>query len=262
MSFQPCRFESNWIGSVRFGINGLNVRVSPDIIEFYTDKQMIYNNGILMHDNKLYMTFRRSCDTWITELDESFNPLNPRLLLKNAEDARLFHLNGKMHCSYTSMEDNRPHMHVCRLESNIIKEDKHLLQRKHWEKNWQFFQTKDGIYCIYDYNPFTVFKFDSEFNLLDEIHRERPQSDCGELRGSTPPFMRNGLFHMLVHSRSEKYSNLLLLFDEDFNVKSVTPMEIEEGDVVFPCGFIPYKDKFMISYGYANKVAKIKIMTL
>lgn len=268
---QPCRLIS-WAGSVRLGVNGINIKTEHDTVEFYTDKEKIYNNSVLLHNNKLYMTFRRDHDIWITELDDSFTPLNPHILLECAEDARLFILNDQMYCSYTSTEDNAPHagfgwnqhMHVCRIDSGIVTLDRHLFQRKPWEKNWQFFQLKDGIHCIYEYDPFTIFRFNSDFELLEEIHKERVESPGGEIRGSTPPFFHNGLFRMLVHSQMEgkkKYWNWILTFDVNFNVRSISPLDIENGDVIFPCGFIPYKDKFMVSYGYANKVAKIKIMT-
>lgn len=241
------------------------------------DKEKVQNNGLASLGGRLYMTFRRHVQTWITELDESFRPVSPKLLLSRGHDARLFIVDGRLRCSYASSDEGGTRMNVCGIDSRLkVEFEKGLPKGRLVEKNWQFFQSSGGATrCVYDYDPFIVLEFDRDFELVGETRGMKIEWPYGELRGSTPPFLTDGLYRMLVHSGIDagtgaptrhgeggrrRYLNGIFEFDENMDARPPSLLDVDDAEITFPCGFIPYKDGFAISYGYAESCARIRLI--
>lgn len=152
------------------------------------------------------------------------------------------------------------------------------------EKNWSFFEYENDLYLIYSINPHKVLKVDLSNSTLKEVGDTTfyPEWRHGELRGGSCPIKVNdeyfGFFHSSFRYKNDKifphpiYVMGMYGFEAKppFKVTKISKAPILFGDihghiwstaVVFPCGAIYDKGKWLVSYGYndyASKIVEIK----
>jgi predicted GH43/DUF377 family glycosyl hydrolase len=240
------------------------------------DDGLSFNNSILYYRRRMLMTYRHAfgdhgsaySELYITELNSDFNVISKQLLLKYAEDGRLCVLNGDLHCVYSASDERRIHIHIGHLNDKLeVDRDKHFNPIKRLEKNWQFFSLNGNIFCVYDYEPFIVYRMDNDFKIIETIERPPVKWPFGRIRGSTPPIMVKDKWLMLVHSHDSNapgspYVNGVLTFNQTFNVLSLTRLDIDNFNIVFPCGLTFQDNRGFVSYGVDDSYCKIRELAI
>jgi len=256
-----------------------------------------YNPSIIEKDGKVIMSFRRhglgdlytgpdhfeSCVV-ICDLDESLSKgSNYRVVSgltgESAEDARLFHHNGRINMSYTKAKYFADGALECMMECAQLREEEMSALLHHDtrfglngssnEKNWTYFSAGGSLRFVYNIEPLIVFEVDTRKIWY---HRHAGEWVFGIPHGGTPPIKVDGLWYSFFHShrKDEKHGRRYFLgayaFDDQMKVKMFTPWPIMAADasdgfcfeikdskwipiVTLPCGSIFKDGKWIVSVG-------------
>lgn len=183
------------------------------------------NNSSIAHKGKRWMSYRTECKRWfmwsktsLVQLDENLVPIpgtNQMLRLHtrfdgwNAEDARLFVFDNRLHLSYGDgyrmlLAELSNEGEVVR--SMAIPSNEPDLNPPHnfpREKNWGFFEYDGRLFCQYRVNPTITAEFNEDWKVINKW--ETPWKHATKLHGGSPPVFHDNLLWRWVHyHRSEQ----------------------------------------------------------
>lgn len=132
------------------------------------------------------------------------------------------------------------------------------------EKNWLPFVKNDTIYYIYSYDPFLVFSFDPDKNVLKKALSYDPEIDASAFRGSASPIPLDGGYLLLVHevvfNEKRAYLHRFVFLDDNLKMKKVSkPFIFQHVGIEFCVGMtIDHSGKkLLIPFSYEDGDAKI-----
>ena len=256
-----------------------------------------YNPSLIEKDGKVVMFFRRHGLSGLStgihyfesgvaacDLDESLSKgSNYRVVSglsgESAEDARLFHHNGRISMSYTKARYLVDGTMECMMECAQLREDE-MSALIHYdtrfgvngssnEKNWTYFSVGGALRFVYNIEPFIVFEVDTRKIWY---HRHAGEWIFGIPHGGTPPIKVDGLWYSFFHSHrkdaehNRRYFLGAYAFDDHMRVRMFTPWPIMAADasdgfcfeakntgwkpiVTLPCGSIFKDGKWIVSVG-------------
>lgn len=146
------------------------------------------------------------------------------------------------------------------------------------EKNWVFFEHAERLYCVYSGDPEHVVLEIDRGRVVNEYRTPRAVWEWGVFRGGTPPIRNaDGNFLAIFHSsianeappHYTRYFAGAYLFEgaPPFRILGISPRPILSGSeedghevdprytagwkpyVVFPCGIVARKEKYLVSFG-------------
>jgi len=139
---------------------------------------------------------------------------------------------------------------------------------KDYEKNWVWWLHEEKLHLLYKANPWTVYVFENRWGERTDYKLEGITWPYGEIRGGTTPVKVGDLFFTFHHSslgwkgRYRRYYAGAIAFDTKppYTPRLITSEPLLQGSqndvwaqrkplVVFPCGALYMKDKWLISMG-------------
>ena len=260
-----------------------------------------FNPSIIEYKGRLLMAHRRSwvnAHLWLAELDrDTLQPkrVSPMRISRGVHDAasqedqRLFLHRGKLHVSYTGVQQTETGVVTNVCLSSLEDEARGLWSpswspqyegRNAWEKNWVFFEHDGELYAVYSVSPHRVLKF---FHGGAEVAYETPfapQWRYGHLRGGASPVLHNGEFYHFFHGQMNRaghnwyYSAGLYTFDSKppFAPKRFAklPLLLPEmaekpcewvASVVYPGGAVYRNGVWLVAYGAFDTWCRIGVWT-
>jgi predicted GH43/DUF377 family glycosyl hydrolase len=139
---------------------------------------------------------------------------------------------------------------------------------KDYEKNWIWWLHDERLHLLYKANPWTVHVFENRWSECTDYKIEGVTWPYGDIRGGTTPVQVGDLFFTFHHSslpwkgRYRRYYAGAIAFETvpPYRPKLITQEPLLIGSqndtwaqrkplVVFPCGALYLKDKWLISMG-------------
>jgi predicted GH43/DUF377 family glycosyl hydrolase len=139
---------------------------------------------------------------------------------------------------------------------------------KDYEKNWVWWLHEEKLHLLYKANPWTVYTFANRWSERTDYKTDGITWPYGEIRGGTSPIQVGDLFFTFHHSslpwrgRYRRYYAGAIGFETmpPYKPKLITAEPLLQGSqqdtwaqrkplVVFPCGALYLKDKWLISMG-------------
>lgn len=291
--------------SVYAQLNAAQVKAGP----FTPPSPRHWNPGLIRYKGRLWIAVRyhlgrehaSRCATCMIPLDKTtmqptalFQHLNLPATVgdEHFEDARLFLFQGKPHISYTQMTGYEPGKNY----SCVMKYARLKLLGNRWlieetfqpdfgrnngfskEKNWQFFEYNDQLYCVYQDSPERkIIRLDGG-KVVQEISSPTVKWPWGEIRGGAPPIpYSDGQMLAIFHSSlpTEEAPHYVRYYAGAYTFEAKPPFRItsistrpiaggSEADghgydpryaegwkpfVVFPCGCVQDGEDYLISMG-------------
>jgi predicted GH43/DUF377 family glycosyl hydrolase len=198
-----------------------------------------------------------------------------------AEDPRLVQLRGRLYCNYT----DRGSMALALISDmltvaagNYISYDR----QSSVEKNWGIFEHENELFAVHTINPHRVLQLNIDFVKGHSAHLrfECPYS-CkwvwGIPRGGSPPVRVGDEYFCFFHSHIESWQRRLYLMGayafaarppfkvtrfSRFPILLPPYLSFEQRGVnghlvVFPCGAIYSKERWLVSYGENDMFCKL-----
>lgn len=196
--------------------------------------------------------------------------------VRGCEDLRPFVLEGRLHALATT-RDRTPDA-LCRIGLLTIEGGRVTrlvllpeVEPGRHEKNWVPLVHDGGLFVVYSYDPFRVFRCDVETGLLEEVARVDPPRRLDHLRGGTQAVRVPGGFLTATHEVSlapglgRTYLHRFLLVDEGFTPRGATePFFLLERGIEFAAGLLadPGRDELLLSFGVRDATAAIARLSL
>lgn len=257
---------------------GLNKSDYPKVEITPTPHKFAYNPSILLHDDKLWKTYRYHPDPkfWRTEIALADGSRTWRLDLPSfndhsLEDMRLFSHRGKLHASLTVARSKDGIFRcACGYGEVTISGDKFSLANfriPHYgrndfsgmEKNWSFFDYQNRLFFTYQNMPEHVVVELDKAKAIKEYKSPSPKCDYGIVRGGTQPFHYKGSLLRFVHvlqrnERSDQYWTYHLsaaVFNPQppFQITAFSSQPILSGTEQYFHGWKYYKPRCLLPYG-------------
>lgn len=261
-----------------------------------------YNDGYLlatridsidpMHVNvPIEGTVRRywgSPHVQIAEANAQFQPTGRRLEFHEAEDPRLFRVDGQLwvcFCRSWRQWVMRFHFdhHFERFEEAMTPNfERNAYQTGPAERNWTWINdTEESLDCIYRWEPFTVLRFDLEGACLEKWRNNSVILPWryGKVNGGTPSVLlpsgeRFSVFHSHLGDPRTYYMGGIYHQPEwPYEPIRLLPKPIMIGserfkrwplmttgqrvNAVFPCGLVAEPDRLLVSYGVNDCVCAV-----
>ena len=201
-------------------------------------------------------------------LMEDKNPIN---VVSSAEDGRLFRLNNKIFCVYTSPSFNstvKYIMHIFDFDKNSKMKLRYEFQ-KDVEKNWSPFIHEDSLYLSYTLSPHVVLKCDTESGECTKVYTASSALPHN-IRGSSQTIfwekhdMYIGIGHTTdVGMTHRVYAHYFYLMNPQppFDIVAASePFKFPahfydwKDNIQFCCGIFIKNGIFHVSYGIADCV--------
>jgi len=208
----------------------------------------------------------------VKNISHIFHPFCP-------EDVRLFRCgpNIGMLATIYSFYNSRCKVYFIELDLNyrLLRMEKleHPYSKDKFQKNWIPFIRDDSLYCISDHDPFTVLCYKQNHT---QVIYTGPALRWGHgvIRGGTPPYRQDGLWHSFFHSSVlvndvQVYYAGHYWFDDSFQTTLFSyPLLSGSPDLftsffhrkvssIFPSGVLNDGKKWSIFYGYLDTDIKI-----
>lgn len=163
------------------------------------------------------------------------------------DDCRLFHFHNKRYFTCTTNDTNPTgnfQISLCELEEAHVTQLTPLFgpDPHRCEKNWVPFIKNEEIHLIYSYDPFLIYRPNTDTGECEVALQYTPTHDFSRFRGSSSPIAyENGyliLVHEVVHLPSYErcYLHRFLYLDKNFVVKSLSkPFTFLHQGVEFCC---------------------------
>lgn len=148
-----------------------------------------------------------------------------------------------------------------------------------FEKNWQFFAHGKKAMFVYSFTNHTVVEADLPRELGVKEHKSAKvmKWDYGEIRGGTPPVRVGDHYISFFHSSKQEKPKEKVYHMGAYTFSAKAPFEplqitkkpLLSGDkkdknrglwnniVVFPCGSVKIKNKWLVSYGHNDYSLKL-----
>lgn len=245
-----------------------------------------YNGSIIRYRDQMLLAYRRGeigSTIWIAGLSEKDQVLwSQQLELPSmrenrlgCEDPRLFVYQNRLHLSYSGVETRDGtwivNMLYCRLDDDYQVEQHFPLRYEHrqnWEKNWQFFQHQQNLYCVYTIAPHVILKVrDEQASFYNQVNWPVLWKS-GFLRGGAPPVRVGDEYYSFFHGMDNSTSPPTYTLG-CYTFESAPPFRptrtVQEpllspdlsdqpspeiAHCVYPCGVVRRDDRWVISYGY------------
>jgi predicted GH43/DUF377 family glycosyl hydrolase len=255
-----------------------------------------FNSSIIRYQGKLLLAHRTGwmgSQIWIAELNEDYKPngINYQLKLDTAnsnygrEDPRLFVFRGKLHISFTGVKGLRRSKNITTRQLYVSLNDDFGVDKIYtpdycqndsmlWQKNWQFFEWKNELYCVYSIEPHVILKVNGNRCSIASYSNGKFNWSGGHKRGGCPPILVNGLFYHWFHGAvdigsqwpTRQYNYSVYTFDPMDNFSIVhtneTPLYYADNktrppdqycSVVFNSGCIFENNNWIISNGIHDR---------
>lgn len=260
--------------------NLYGMRFNPSIAPWKDGYAMVYRTGW------------KGSDIFICTTDKNFEPrgkahkleLHHRHARYGREDPRLFWFRDQLHIAYAGVVaggGRRLHTNIlyARLNDRLKVERvfyPHYQRRNLWEKNWQFFEHDNKLYCVYSIAPHRILHIDGEVATDAYLTPTNAPWVGGEPRGGASPVLVDGEWYCFFHSRVDRkeigrvYNTGLYTFENvpPFRVTRITPEPFQEADhtnkpgdqyaaVVFAGGAVLDGDRWIIANGIHDRWSEI-----
>src|SRR6266446_411539 len=142
------------------------------------------------------------------------------------------------------------------------------VKHQDYEKNWVWWLHEEKLHLLYKANPWTVYVFENRWSERTDYKSDGISWPYGDIRGGTTPVQVGDLFFTFHHSslpwkgRYRRYYAGAIGFEATppYKPKLITIEPLLQGSqndvwaqrkplVVFPCGALYLKDKWLISMG-------------
>lgn len=250
-----------------------------------------FNPSIIRFNSRLLLCTRRSYGApkpigqnslvlWELDDKKPFNP-NPLKFIKTHaqeqwEDPRLCILSGKLFVSLTNFKiiDYKAHQLLARIAHPHCEaahplyggNGPNMVENIGNEKNWGWFDHKDGWHFVYHPWPHHVVRTNHGESCASYVQDEEPCPwDFGQMRGGSPPVLLDGLYWCFFHSniqlgpKRRRYFMGAYAFDAQppFSIKLVTLEPLLSGSmedqglmpVIFPGGAVHQDNKWLVAFG-------------
>ncbi len=261
-------------------------------IDGLCEAKNLLNCSAVEYRGKVLMAYRHGwhrASVYMAELDaETMQPIwqTPLAMPEHSqhrlaqEDPRLFVFGGQLHVAYSGVSRDgfgsmKVSVMVARLNDRYLADKvyaPHFGHRRHWEKNWGFFERAGDLHAVYDIAPHRILKIDLNKQYASQS-AETPfdvPAELGVLRGGASPVFvpSKGEWYSWCHSswwrnKRKWYALSLYTFEdsEPFTVKRHVGLPILLPDTkdmpgstvphcVYPCGAYLRDGVWTITYGY------------
>jgi tetratricopeptide (TPR) repeat protein len=147
----------------------------------------------------------------------------------------------------------------------ISREIKQNFKNSTCEKNWVFFEYKNSTHVVYSWYPLHICKIDNDTNMLNIVEKKEMPLIFSHCRGSTCGFkLENNetwfVIHLVSYEIPRHYYHMIVVFDNDMNLKSYSaPFKFEGEPIEFCLGLIVEKEQVIMSYSTWDRSTKIAI---
>ena len=230
-------------------------------------------NFLLHYDRNFQLLSQREI------IENSNRKINPETTIKGLEDCRLIALNNNRWFLATTY-DTHPNtigQSLCKLaystSKDAIQVEKLIaLQGPDptlCEKNWLPFAKDNSLYILYGYNPFIIYKVNTENGACETAVQYEPSYDFSRFRGSASPveFDDGYLFvvHEVVFDSGRHYIHRFVYLDKNFNIKQLSrPFTFLHNGIEYCSGMtIDHAGKqCIITIGYEDQKAYLVFVDL
>jgi predicted GH43/DUF377 family glycosyl hydrolase len=228
------------------------------LIEITEDLQIDYSRQIILDDSPIREVLMKG-----TPKEEVYGFEDIRAFSTLIGDSMIFtgttfELDTNSSCQIASLKISKDGI----INSTVLLKSP---EKRYCEKNWLPFIMKEEMYLIYNYNPFTVFKFNPETAEMSFCHRSRLPIYNKLFRGGGAVYLpKHRLILVIVHAATDEedgrvYYHRLLAFDETFTLKATSNYFYFTRPGVEFCPSICVKDDLIIfSYGVQDRTAKLE----
>jgi len=136
------------------------------------------------------------------------------------------------------------------------------------EKNWMPITDMPHHYVKWT-NGTEVVKINPETRSCEQVHLTHWQDlGCGDLRGGSQviPFgdyrmcvvHETSLYNSEAGRKDGTYRHRFIVWDKNWNIVKISPLfSFMEGKIEFCCGLTPYKNDFLLTFGFQDNAAYI-----
>jgi glycosyltransferase involved in cell wall biosynthesis/predicted GH43/DUF377 family glycosyl hydrolase len=224
---------------------GLNFHVMDPL-----DSTVRTKNFLVEYDKN----FNKLSQKEIIEMDRASRYPTYQARIRGLEDCRLFNFSDHLWFFCTTVDTNPhdlPQISLCRLASNssgstIPVERFTLLKslnpdQKRPEKNWLPFVKDNELYCMYMYDPWTIYKPNVQTGSCEEVVSSTVDYDFSNFRGSAAPIELDDGYLILVHevafNEARYYIHRFLYMDRDFKITKLSkPFIFQHEGIEYSCG--------------------------
>lgn len=289
-----CDYESRKGEIIQAVADAIQLRDMPQIEVTGTGG---YNLTTLAWNGKRVGVYRwhPKADSWRTELaawtgEKTVRVAPPRGFdQQSIEDGRLFVHNGKLHLSYTVVNEKGCVIQYGELDTSgdswrIINHFQPRYPGNDFttlQKNWSFWSLDGKLYAAFQRSPRNiVLELDGD-RMVNTLESQTPDWKWGQIRGGTCPIERNGLWLQFFHSQTRNNRSpwgwtyymgaLLMEMTPPFQIVAVSSFPIMAGTeryypvarwkprVIFPAGAIKQDGDYLVSLG-VNDAATGKVL--
>jgi predicted GH43/DUF377 family glycosyl hydrolase len=137
------------------------------------------------------------------------------------------------------------------------------------EKNWQFFEHEQQLYCVYSVEPHVILRMDGVMATQVAGTSVGLSWDYGHLRGGAPPVRVGDEYYHFIHGQLITKDGKVIYAAGVYTFEAKPPFAVKrfakkplmlpppgetsprpELTVVFPCGAVRQDDSWFISYGH------------
>lgn len=255
---------------------------------------LIDKNGYYLNCDKHIITINK-----FVELDSTLNIISEKIMKPEFEDRRYigiedikiyndFETNkllligtGYHRSNNIGIVTGDYDMTNCEL---LSKEIKSSFSHSDCEKNWIYVDYKDSTHVIYKWFPLNICKIDNENNVLNLVETKELPRIFSHVRGSTCGFkyfkecetsyntnsnidlkiyeeVENWfVVHVVSYEQPREYYHMIVVFDENMNLKRYTAPLKFEGECIEYCLSIVVDDNnVMINYSTWDRTTKIGV---
>lgn len=235
---------------------------------------------------------------FLVEYDPDFQKLSQKEIVENLprikhkrrnveglEDCRLFEFKDSLWFTCTTMDTNptgQPQVSLCKLEDDRTKPTisvERLIPLvgptpERCEKNWLPFVLNDEFHAIYSYDPFIIYKPNTNdpFSWINKsvmVKNVSAPLDFSRFSGSASPIKFDDgylmLIHEVVYTNQRNYLHRFVYLDSNFNIAKVSrPFIFLHQGVEYCCGIaIDHSEtQLVMSIGIEDREAFLALVNL
>lgn len=220
--------------------------IDPEMQDEYIGKT---RNFLIKYDKNFNLLSQKEI---LDEISKSLR-IPPYSNVEGLDDIRLFEYEGSLWFTANVHDMNYHHIPQIGLfkledspgETQIFTDQFTLLlgpDPKRCEKNWLPFVKDGAIHLIYSYDPYVVYKVDSEHGSCEEVISEKQKNDFSSFRGSAGPIPFDEGYLSVIHQvawddQGRYYLHRFLYLDKDYKIQRISkPFTYTHQGVEYCCG--------------------------